>query len=85
MEDSSEDEGASGASCPARFFLAAYLGAFAALGGQHVRVAVVGVAPDQVGVQVPGPLGVVRAVRVSRGSLAQRPELRRAGSRLARV
>jgi hypothetical protein len=48
-----------GASAEADAFLAAYAGAFAAWGGQHVGVAVVGVAPAQVGLQFTGQGGVV--------------------------
>lgn len=52
-------------SAPADAFLAADAdaGAFAALGGQDVGVACVGVAPAQVGVQFAGQGGVVRMVR----------------------
>ena len=41
---------------------AANTGAFAALGGQHVGVAGVGVAPAQVVLQAPGQHGVIGLV-----------------------
>ena len=55
--------------------LAADAGAFAALGGQDVGVAGVGVAPAQVGVQLAGLDGVVGVVGVGEGELPQRPEV----------
>ncbi len=48
-----------GSVAPADAFLAADAGAFSALGGQHVGVTGVGVAPAQIGVQGPGLDGVV--------------------------
>lgn len=52
-----------GGLAPASLAFAADAGSFAALGGQDVGVAGVGVAPAQVGVQFPGQDGVVRVIR----------------------
>jgi hypothetical protein len=54
---------------------AADAGTFAALGGQDVGVAGVGVAPGQVCLQAPGQHGVTGMVRAADGKGAQRPEL----------
>jgi hypothetical protein len=68
---------------PALLAFAADAGALAALGGQDVGVAGVGVAPGQVVLQAPGQHGVVGVVRAADDEGAQRPELRldRVGSR----
>jgi hypothetical protein len=55
---------------------AAEAGAFAALGGQHVGVAGVGIAPAQVRLQPPGQRGVVRVVRVAHDKGPQGTEMR---------
>jgi hypothetical protein len=55
--------------------LAADAGAFAALGGEHVGVAGVGVAPAQVCLEPPGRRGVAFVVGVAHHKGAQRPEL----------
>jgi hypothetical protein len=52
------------------------MGAFAALGGQDVGVAGVGVAPAQVTLEFAGLDGVVGVVGVGEGELPQRAELR---------
>ena len=64
-----------GASAPADALLAADAGAFAALGGEDVGVAGVGVAPAQVGVQGPGLDGVVGVVGVGQGELPKGSEV----------
>jgi hypothetical protein len=53
--------------------LAADAGAFAALGGQDVGVAGVGVAPGQVGLQAAGEHGVVRVVRAAHDKVRNGP------------
>jgi len=55
---------------------AADAGSFAALGGQDVRVAGVGVTPGQVLLKEAGEHGVVRVVRAAHDEGAQWPELR---------
>ena len=55
--------------------LTADAGAFAALRGQHVGVAGVGVAPAQVCVQAAGQSGVAFVVGIAHHEGAQRPEL----------
>jgi hypothetical protein len=55
---------------PSGCLLAADACVFAALGGQHVGVARVGVAPPQVSVQFTGLDGVVGMVGVGEGELA---------------
>src|SRR6266545_1835149 len=62
-------------SAPALLAFAADAGAFAALRGEDVGVAGVGVAPPQVCLQVAGERGVVGRVRAGHGEGAQRPEL----------
>lgn len=64
------------ASAPADALLAADAGAFLALGGEHVGVAGVRVAPAQVAVRGPGLRRVVRIVGVGQGELPQRAEVR---------
>ncbi len=79
-------------SAPAVAFLAADPGAFAALGGQDVGVAGVGVAPAQVGLQVPGQDGVVGIVEFAMVNVRSGPnwasiglaQERRSGSGIAR-
>ena len=68
--------GLCGWSSPFVAFLGSDSGAFAALGGEEVGVAGVGVAPAQVGVQAAGEDGVVGVVGVVQDELAQRPEVR---------
>jgi len=77
---------------PAVLAFAADPGSFAALRGQDVRVAGVGVAPTQIFLQLAGQDGVVGVVRVGHGEHPQRPELRfdrvgpgRAGRREAQL
>lgn len=64
--------GREGATAPADAFLAADPDAFAALGGQHVGMAGVSVAPAQVVVHGPRLDGVVRMVGVGQGELPRR-------------
>jgi len=54
---------------------AAYLGAFATLGGQDVGVTGIGVAPPQVVLKPPGQDGVVGVVGATHDEVAQWPEL----------
>jgi hypothetical protein len=65
-----------GTAAPAEAFLAADAGAFAALGGEYIGVAGVGVAPAQIGVQGTSLDGMAAVVGVGQGELAQRPEVR---------
>jgi hypothetical protein len=51
---------------------AADAGAFAALGGQHVGVAGVGITPAQVVLQLAGQRGVIPVVRVSSSAATNR-------------
>src|SRR5450755_1357177 len=60
---------------PALLALGADAGALAALGGQDVGVAGVGVAPSQVGLQPPAQHRMVRVVGVPHDEGPQRPEL----------
>lgn len=62
-------------SAPALLAFAADAGAFSALGGQHVGVARVGVAPAQVVLQAPGQRRMIGVVRITHDEGAQRPEL----------
>src|SRR5579863_876179 len=70
---------------PAPLAFGADAGAFAALGGQDVGVACVGVAPAQVVLQPAGQDGVAGMVRAADDEGAQRPEVRfdRVGPRRA--
>ncbi|GHE14596.1 hypothetical protein GCM10010339_85820 [Streptomyces alanosinicus] len=63
--------GGEGASSPADAFLAADAGTLAALGGQDLGVAGVGVAPAEVAVQFADLDRVVRVVRVGERELPQ--------------
>jgi hypothetical protein len=63
-------------SSPALLAFAADAGAFAALGGQDVGVAGVGVAPAQVVLHAAGQDGVAGLVRSAQDKGADRPELR---------
>ena len=71
---------------PSVLAFAADAGAFAALGGQHVGVAGVGITPAQVRLQPPGQRGVVRVVRVAHDEGPQGTEVRldRVGPRRVR-
>ncbi len=68
--------GSEWASVPADAFLAADAGAFAALSGQDVGVAGIGVAPAQIGGQGSRLPGVGEVLGVGEGELPQRPEVR---------
>src|SRR5271166_6616863 len=61
---------------PALLAFAADAGAFAALGGQHVGVAGVGITPAQVVLQLAGQLGVIPVVRAAHDKGAYRTGLR---------
>jgi hypothetical protein len=62
----------SGVGAPALLAFAAHAGAFAALGGQDVGVA--GVAPAQVGVQMPAQRGATLVIGSGDHEGAQRPK-----------
>src|SRR5262245_56166257 len=72
----SESGGVELGASPALLALAADAGTFAALGGQDVGVAGVGVGPAQVVMQAAGQGGVVAVVGSAQDKRAQGPELR---------